>query len=599
MVNTMEDIFKPSSLSIRELFCNADSLYRIPEYQRPYKWQDEQVTQLWDDIDEAYENGDSNYFLGSIVTAKDDPKSGYFDVVDGQQRLTTLMILFCVIRDVFPDLNKDNITETSAIHLAIIESSITLFGQHNRLKIVTHSQHQSDFNDNIIKINTNSLTKPLKSKIRKDEEPKYKFINTACIFREKLSKLERREAENLIDFLFNQVKIIRIDCKDKEFAIKLFQVINDRGMDLTASDLIKSFLLQKLLEKYKGDDSLSKEKEEQFISDWQVMEQIIKNTDINLNDLFIIYQYYVLGGQVPKKSVSAELQEAFKEKDPNEIISDIKKFAEIYAKDIVDNQDKVLYSFRYIPWNMYWKSILVTALHTKYADYEKLKIAIRRFYYLYWIAGNTLSKIKQMSFNVIQFVKENKPIAEIITEIENKISGDKVIDAALQSLTSNNIADVSWVKPLLLIMEYNYTDNVNPAFIDLNRNLHLEHILPQKYEKSEWVHITDDNYNTWINSAGNLTLLSGAKNIEASNNPFNVKINVYKGKGKYSKDNNKITAFQITQDIVKDYDLKTFNQQWTVDAMIDRWKWFFTEIGELLDINVENEINKHQPELEQ
>ena len=104
----MEEPFKPLSLTVGELYGNKDSLYKIPQYQRPYKWEDEHVYKLWDDIYEAWEIEEPNYFLGSIITAKprDDEKSAYVDVVDGQQRLTTLMILFCVLRDLAKQAHK-------------------------------------------------------------------------------------------------------------------------------------------------------------------------------------------------------------------------------------------------------------------------------------------------------------------------------------------------------------------------------------------------------------------------------------------------------------------------------------------------------------
>ncbi|MDP2904411.1 MAG: DUF262 domain-containing HNH endonuclease family protein [Methylovulum sp.] len=595
----MEEPFKPLSLSIRELFGNTDALYKIPQYQRPYKWQDEQVYQLWDDIFEAHENGEDNYFLGSIITAKprDDEKSAYVDVVDGQQRLTTLMILFCVIRDLFPSLNESEIEENPfAVNIETINSSITSLNKFKRLKLFTHRQHQSDFENLILNENTTELNKPYKYQIRTDEEPKYKFINTAFIFNSKLSELGKEKAEKLIDYLFNQVKIIRIDCKNREFAIKLFQVLNDRGMDLTAADLIKSFLLEKLYNNHKDDSDVSKMKEEQFISDWRDMEQVIKSCDINLNELFIIYEYYILA-QNPRKSLYDELQNAFKEKDPNEVINDIKIFANTYSKEICEKQDKTLYSFWYIRWNMYWKSILLTALHTNYGEYEQLKIGLRNFYYLYWIAGKTLSQIKQTSFNFIRWIKENRPLNEIIDELDNKIDADKILDLVSSNLSSEQIATESWIKPLLLLIEYNSTDDSKLAFIELNSDLHLEHILPVKHEKySEWGHISKETSTKWLNSIGNLTLLSGTKNIEASNNPFDVKIGVYQGKGKYDDKNNKITAFLITQSIVMDYQNKKYNQQWTIEAMIDRWKWFFTEVGDLLGVDFEKEIGQHSPE---
>ena len=245
---------------------------------------------------------------------------------------------------------------------------------------------------------------------------------------------------------------------------------------------------------------------------------------------------------------------------------------------------------------MYWKSILLTALQTDYADFDLLIKELRRFYYLYWIAGKTLSQIKQTSFNLIKWIKENKPIAEIHQELNDKLVKDNIVSMAIYSLTSEQIASEVWCKPLLLMMEYNATDESKSAFIELDHNLHLEHILPVKYQKfPEWHHISKDIAAKWLNSAGNITLLSGSKNIEASNNPFATKMDVYKGKGKYENKNEKITAFNITQNIMNDYNNNKFNQQWNIDAMIDRWRWFFIEVEQLLEIDVKEAIEKHEP----
>jgi len=594
----MEEPFKPLSFSIRELFGNTDALYKIPQYQRPYKWEDEQIDKLWDDVHEAFENGEDNYFLGSIITAKprDNEMSAYMDVVDGQQRLMTLMILFCVIRDLFPKINESASDEDHfAVDIDIIKSSIFLNGKRERLKLFTHRQHQSDFEAFIINGHTSDLKKPYKYQIRRDEEPKYKFLNTAASFKAKLEQLGKSKSQDFINYLFNHVYIIRIDCKNRGFAIKLFQILNDRGMDLTAADLIKSYLLEKLYAQYANDPETSKIKEEQFIADWREMEQTIKSCDLNMNDLFIIYEYHVLG-QNPKKSLYDELQDVFKEGDPNEIISDMKKFSHIYFTEIYEAQDKIIFSFWYIRWNMYWKSILLTALHQNYADFSKLSKLLRRFYYLYWIAGKTLSQIKQTSFNLIKWIKEEKPISEIEKELNKKITDDGIMNLVKSNLSSEHITSEAWCKPLLFLMEYNQTDNSNPSFISLNKDLHLEHILPVKYSKiPEWNYITREIATTWLNSAGNITLLGGAKNIEASNNAFPVKQEVYKGKGKYNNKNDKITAFLITQKIVLDYNEKKYNCKWTTKAMIDRWKWFFEQAAELIEIDLKKESKKHTP----
>ena len=583
----MEEPFKPLSLTVGALYGNTDSLYKIPQYQRPYKWEDDQVDQLWDDIYEAYENKESNYFLGSIITAKprDHENSAYVDVVDGQQRLTTLMILFCVIRDIYPDINKGS-RDPLVVNKRTIESSIALYGETKRLKLYTHSQHQSDFDSLILEVGkTLHHRKPYKYQITADEEPKFKFQNTAVIFREKLKGIGEESAALLINYLFNKVQIIRIDCKNREFAIKLFQVLNNRGMDLTAADLIKSFLLEKLHKKYGRDTDTAKQKEEQFMADWREMEQNVKDLDISLNDLFIMYEYYILG-QNPKKSLYEELQEAFKNADPNETISDINKFADRYKSEIRDSSNKTIYSFWYIRWSMYWKTILLTALHTNYQQFEELAGELRRFYYLYWIAGKTLSQIKQTSFNVIRQIKENKPISEIRQELNKKLEGDKIVASALEGLKDKYVSYQPWTKPLLILLEYNATDNSTNNFIELNKQLHLEHIIPKKYsEHKEWSHITDEMEDRWLESFANLTLLSGSKNIEASNNPFNVKMDVYRGDGKNHDKNGKITAFEITRSIVSDFDTNKYGGEWMEQSILDRWHWFIKEVGDLLKID--------------
>jgi uncharacterized protein with ParB-like and HNH nuclease domain len=595
----MEQPFKPLNLSIKELFTNADSKYKIPQYQRPYKWEGDQVYQLWDDIYEAFENGENNYFLGSVITAKprDNENSSYVDVVDGQQRLTTLTILLCVVRDLYPQINSNNNNENSVKNVMILHS-ISEFGQNERLKLNTHAQHQSAFEKFILRGNTTKLVKPYKYQIRTDEEPQYKFINTAVIFHEKLRELGEEEAGRFIDFLYNQVQIIRIDCTDRQFAIKLFQVLNDRGMDLTAADLIKSFLLEKLYKKFKDDTDNQRLKEERFIADWREMEQTIKQCDISMNDLFIIYEYYQLGSN-PKKSLYDELQNIFENQDPNLVIEDIKQFANNYFKRVwSDNKDSTMYSFWYIRWSMYWKAIVMTAIHSGYEDLDGITKELRRFYYLYWIAGKTLSQIKQTSFNLIKWIKEKRALEEIQKDLDSKLEVDGILELVSLNLQSEHIAYEPWIKPLLILIEYNQSDDSKLSFVPLSKDLHLEHILPMKYEKFiEWNHIGKDVASRWLNSAGNITLLSGSKNIEASNNPFEIKMSVYRGKGKYDNKKEGITAFTMTQQVVNDFDSKKYDRQWTETSMVDRLRWFYKEIEDLLDLDLKGIIQEAKPEL--
>lgn len=538
----MEESFKPASMSINQLFGDPKILYRIPQYQRPYKWINEQVEQLWDDIYEAYINNIDNYFLGSVITARPLDNSGYIDVVDGQQRLTTLMILFCVLRDNFPEINSDDIDNPFTIDIDAIRAVITLNNRAQRLRLFTHENHQSAFLQLILNEGaTCEIGKYFKYQLKNDQEPEYKFKNTAAIFKEKLSALNKQERGKFVNYLFNRVQVIRIDCSNRDFAIKLFQVLNDRGMDLTPSDLIKSYLIGNLNTIYKEDKDMLLNYEKVFMADWQSMEEIMKDSDINLSELFTMYEYYLLASN-PKRSLTEELQKLFENINPNSVIENIKRFAKIYDKKIAKSELKLIHSFRYLRWSMYWKTIVMTALIEKYPYTKELLFELRRFYYLYWIAGKTLSQIKQASFNTIKAIKEKKPINYIKKIFDNKLANDRIIPQVMENLREKEIDEETWIKPLLILIEYDLTDDSVSNFIRLDKDVHLEHILPKKYRNyEEWKYITERIENKWLRSIANLTLLSGKKNIEASNNPFDKKMEIYS-----SGNMRKTTSFRIS-----------------------------------------------------
>jgi uncharacterized protein with ParB-like and HNH nuclease domain len=547
---TEHEIFRPESKTIREIFGDAQAFYQMPDYQRPYSWEDEQVDQLWDDIYTAYNNNkedkeiDKNYFLGSMILI---PNGKAFDVVDGQQRLTTLTILFCVIRDLFPSL--DNIK--------LVKNSIIDFVQEEqRLKLRTNLNHQNEFEEEIIK----KLKWP-KQFTKKDKKEK-KFINSALIFKEKLSEIETEEdVIGFVDYLFNKVRLIKIVCSDAPFAIKLFQVLNTRGLDLSAADLIKSLLLSRL----------SDDKRPPFMATWGQIEESCKSINLSLTEILTYYEYYRLASN-PKQTLYEELNNVFKGKDSNEIIYDLKIFVDNY-KEIYYYQDKVIFSFYYLRHQIYWRSILTTAKQLNFQDFDKLAKILRDYYFLYWIGGYISSKIKQTSFNIIKWLKEGKTIQFIENELNVKIKNDDVIKRAKSNL-EENVYGEGWLKPLLIMIEYNQVDDCNLLnFINLEKEIHIEHILPDGYKQFEyWKDLySEDEANYYLNRIHNLTLLSGRKNISASNNPYPEKLKSYNGKGVDG-----LTGFRITQFIFDNY------ENWNKADILNRKIWLSGEIERIL-----------------
>ncbi len=571
----MEDIFKPESLSIKNLFSSPDSLFEVPIYQRPYSWGEEEVEQLWDDLYTAWieQEENQNYFLGSIITISKD--NSYQDIVDGQQRLTTLMILFCVIRDIYPKINsKIDINKyPGVIRINRIKGFICDTDDRKRLKLFTHASHQNDFETCILK---EGATNKTQQKNRDQGHVRDRFIQVSDFFREKLCEMGEEETGKLLNYIGNHVKMIKITCKDRSFAIKLFQVLNDRGKNLEPSDLIKSALISRLPEN----------KHKQFIADWDKANNIIESfdCDTNIDDMFTLYVYYNLASN-PKRNNYEEVEGFSKNKDSNEVINDFKNFCSLYEKHISNSNNKIINSLWYLRWKYHWKAVMITALKHDFSEYKELLFELRRFYYLNWIAGKTVNTIKQASFNLIKFIKEGKPLSFIKEELNKKLEEDNIFQLILSNLKSNS-AKPRWIRPVLMMIEYNQTDNEDKDFIPLNSKIHLEHVLPIQYKKiSGWEHIEEDTANNYLNSIGNLTLLGGSKNVSASNNPFKTKLNIYNGKGKYNNSKKGVTRFMISQKIAQDVNEGNI-EKWDKNAMEKRWNWFLNELKDLLQVDV-------------
>lgn len=642
-------IFDPDSKTVKEVFGDTKSFYLMPEYQRPYSWDDERVNQLWEDIKTSFENYteskeagenpvvDENYFLGSIILT---PAKGGFDVVDGQQRLTTLMILFCVIRDLYPKLNEtaDITVDPEEITIVDINNSISYNNQRNRLRLFTHINNQNDFENEIIK----GVKWPVK--FTKSEKSTRRYLNTAICFKENIEEFTKGDPNRIIPFinyLFNRVRLITINCSSQSFAIKLFQVLNTRGMDLAPADLIKSFLYGNIVN-FEKDPKLVEKERDKLMQEWNKIELRLENTDDSITDLFNVYLYFVSHTN-PRKTLYEELQPFLKNQVPTEFIFEFKNFVDHYL-EVYNKKDYSTYSFFYLQHQLYWKPILAGAKHINFFEQDHLKEKLSRFYYLYWIGGYTSPKIKQISFNILKWIKgevdfaesskdnelsrfvqttgltshllgtslqkvsdntytlklspsDTRLMAAIDFKLEEKLKSDGVFDKVKVNL-SENCYNEGWLKPLLIRLEYKQWQS-SIDYIPLERNLHIEHIMPVSREYKYWQDLfTKDEHEAFLMKIENLTLLTGDRNISASNRPFNAsdpvcnqqekdmlfdadfqkhvdKLLIYYGKGIDG-----VSKFLITQHISENY------ITWTKKEMEERKKWLFKEIETLLKISL-------------
>lgn len=570
------DTFKPINQTISEIF-SCDGIYKIPNYQRQYSWTNDQLEALWDDLYEAYQNktvDNDCYFLGSIVVVNDG--KGYFELIDGQQRITTLMIFMNVLVKDFPEINK-NSDEIFVADKDKIQNCILFQGRKNRLQLQTDPKYDSIFNDLIINCESFAdIDEPTKKELKLDD-PQYKYINSAVFFYKKLSELNETELDKFVNYIFYSTNIIKIECTNQSFAIKLFQVLNDRGLELSPSDIVKSYIIGK----YEQDDETGKQI---FNNNWKNIEDLSKQYGFKIDDFVVFYEYYKLKSN-PKRQVVDELRDIIQRSDVYELVSELHSFSESLKK-VYESNNPVILSLRYIPWKFYVMTALTSAYQVNYPEKDKLFKEIRRFFYISLTAGCTLNQIKQTSFKLIESIVNGNSIDEIKEDLNRTIISRRMYAKVYDALY-NDVYNEKFLKPLMLSLEYENRESTNNSFYLLDSTLHMDHILPRAYkQKNEWSYIKDEEVSSEINGLGNMALLQDIKNEEALNCGFENKIRIYKGQDENGNNKSGITSFEFTRTIIEYYDAG--NKTWDIEQILERKKYLMSKIEKMLDISRED-----------
>ena len=517
--------------SLKKVLCDDERFYQIPDYQRPYSWDKDNVSDLISDLVTSYINNiEENYFCGSLVLVQGD--KGRLDIIDGQQRVTTFTILACVIRDLYYDILDEK--QKDYIKLSIQDK---YENTKRKLKFLTNDKYQLDFEETVLK-KINFISN--KNDYEKDF-PKNRYLQNAHFIRDNIKENFGNfniDVNKFVIWLYEKIVLTTILCPNADSAIRIFNVLNDRGMPLSPIDILKSSLMQRIL---------NEEDKNTFKVSWEAIITKLEFDDIAFEDMLNSYLYYKLGDN-PSVRIDTELMDIFKKENklenPLEIISEIKKFSDSYI-EILTLKNKYIFCLKYLKHRIYWTSILASAKFVKYKDFDKLIKYLMAYYYQNWIAGKTVANIKQTSFNIIKSIKKDDNIDEIIKLMQENLKKYETTNVFENELNINNHYERNWAKPLLILVEYFWTDSQNEqqSFIPLSSKLHLEHILPQTTNEF-WNNIfTIEQREIWTNSLANLVLLSLRKNIQAQNYDFNSK------KEAYFNNDNVVTSFHTTRDI--------------------------------------------------
>ncbi|MFZ5562302.1 MAG: DUF262 domain-containing protein [Pseudomonadota bacterium] len=538
---------------IREIF-EGSYQFEIPDYQRPYAWTTEQAGELFDDLISAMQDArvsgaTSQYFLGSIVLIKNDrePRSS---VVDGQQRLSTLTMLFAVLREAMPHA-ADDITDF------LYKKGKVSLGEKNEYRLTAREEDADFFRTNIQE--PGGITQ-LVASTDKLEDSRLRYRENATLLLEKAKALSSVDLNALWMFLANDCSLVVISTPDLEAAYRIFSVLNNRGLDLAPIDIIKAQVLG-LIRTTAGDV-----KSIAYAKEWSRIESTLGRDAFG--DLFgHIRSIYAKKKQ--KHTLVKEFQEHVTEyKAPIELIDKvISPYADVW--DFVRDADFEATEHaetinEYLSWlnRVDFKDWVPPAL-----------VYFKRFRQKPKLLAEFFQSLERLTyFLLVTKVGINERIetyAALTKEIEpDTFKGDMaglttlaLTDAQKRKFVAALDGDVYDDLPkarmaLVLRLE----SLVRAPGVQLQNAVSLEHVLPQTPPNdSDWLQWFPDakQREAWTHRLANLVPLDRNKNSSASNYDFAKKKNVYfKGKGTAS-------PFVLTQEVRSE-------DKWTPEMLMDR-----------------------------
>ena len=329
--------------NIGMLFSDKKSDFLIPDYQRPYAWEKEECQTLWNDIfefafpddDSTKFNSDDEYYLGPIVTFKNE--KGKLEIIDGQQRLTTLMLLLRAFYDKFESMKDiQSIKTREFIERCIWKTDEFGTPDKDKLKIDSEVATDNDKDEFLQILKTGIVEKNQNSKYAQN----YEF------FQEKISDFINHYATylpNLPIRILNNCILLPIEADNQNTALRIFSTLNDRGMPLSDADIFKAQFYKYYSKKNKKDE---------FIKKWKELEDICNKifkpiSGTPMDELFTRYMYYERAKQGNKSSTTEALRK-FYEKNSYSLLNNDQTLNNLidlanFWNDI-SNQDKDKFS---------------------------------------------------------------------------------------------------------------------------------------------------------------------------------------------------------------------------------------------------------------
>lgn len=498
----------------------------IPDFQRPYKWDKEKCETLWNDIVGFFENDppDTDYFLGTIVTAENDDKNP--EVIDGQQRLTSFFLLLRAFYKKLEAMPEDD--DVLGLKMQVGPCLWDVHAISKRVsdftKIHIYSEVATDDDNNTFH---DILESGDVDKLKLDNySVNYNFFKSAC---DEYAKNKPTKWYDLCVAILNRCILLPIECNTQETALTIFSTLNDRGLPLADSDIFKAQIYKHLK---------SEDKRKSFTDQWKQLTETCKDAGMSIDDVFRYYTH-ILRAKANDKTKEVGLrkfyaQDSYSRLKDADCISEIINLSNFWwyincyenpADFPEDNEPYEITNsaFRYIDIlmnypNEYWKYVTSVYYYTNREhknfkhEFENFLKQLVAYLFVKFIESPSVNAIKDDIYSACISVAKGKGLG-----LNYKFS-EEMLDTRIDYYASSKIT-----KGLLLLDAYLHPKQ--HSYIE--KEVEIEHIFPKKWQDTNYNGWSEEDAREYLDKFGNKIVFEKRLNIQAGNGYFGKKKDKY------------------------------------------------------------------------
>ncbi len=545
----------------------------VDDYQRPFSWGNDEIVEFFQDLRECADSGEPHFF-GTLILQSDPNDPSKVTIVDGQQRLTTCFITVAALRDAIDALGmetikaeKENMRDTNVKDIAL-----DFLNPTDKLNV--YRFQSSSYIRKILFSSVFANSKQQKQIPLRDTENKQltlAFRNAVRtirgLVREELDNFDGNGAKlyriyELLTALTERFSVLKLTTKDTIQSLEIFLTLNNRGLPLGPSDLVRGQVMSNL-----GNgksEAEQREIQQRVFEEWSAILENVGEPEVFLRH----YLVATSDEKIQKKKIVRFVERRIGDKDPDirakktdQFWQDLIVSSSFYGQ-IVDPRmgGDTQYHIELLEGYVKSPRIVLLEILRKGFD-ENLRDEFVRLIFVLafrWVmGGGNAQKLEDYFQNICVELRRGDDPAAIQAAIRERIAE---LDFDSARYFSNDADGTFASKAVLHYVNKKIAHGANPIPIS-SKSLHLEHVAP-KTMTEEWVssYFEGDkeryeNYGSAVTEIGNLTLLDPSINIKLSNDLFPKK-----------RENYKKSVMDITRD------LEEFNN-WNAELVSHRTKW--------------------------